>query len=69
MTRCRICTANDREALTEDMAQAMWESQKSTNPDNEWQPWDKAPPYWHGLMRQYAAECLKEIEKMAHATP
>jgi hypothetical protein len=65
MTRCRICTANDREALIEDMARAMWDSQESTNPDDEWQPWDKAPPYWHGLMRSYATDCLKQIEKMA----
>jgi hypothetical protein len=68
MTRCRICTANDREALVEDMAKAMWDTQSSTNPDDEWRPWDRAGPYWQRVMRQYAAACLEAIERVAIST-
>lgn len=38
---CRICTANDEEALVEQMAEAMWQTQSSTNPDDEWRPWGR----------------------------
>lgn len=51
---CRICSANDRDALIEDMARAMWDTQASTNTDDEWRPWERAGPYWQRIMRQFA---------------
>jgi len=54
MSGCRICTANDRAALVEDVARAMWDTQKSTSPVDEWRPWDQAGPYWHTMMRRFA---------------
>lgn len=58
MSRCRICGANDREALIEDMARAMWDTQKKTSKHDEWQPWDQAGLYWQTIMRQFAAATL-----------
>ena len=53
MSRCRICSANDRERLIEDMAREMWNTQKSTDPADEWQPWEKAGLYWQTITREH----------------
>ncbi|MGF7156461.1 hypothetical protein [Novosphingobium gossypii] len=60
---CRICTANDEEALIEQMAEAMWMTQSSTDPDDEWQPRERAGPYWHRIMRQFAAASLGVLRR------
>ena len=62
MGRCRICKANDREALVNDVARAMWETQSSTNPDDEWRPWDRAGPYWQRIMREFANATVKVLK-------
>lgn len=62
MSRCRICTSNDRDQLVEDMARAMWDTQESSSMDAEWEPWDKAPPYWQNIMRQFADVSLKVLQ-------
>ncbi len=61
MIRCRICTSNDREQLIEDMARAMWATQKSSNPDDEWREWDESP-YWQAVMRGFAEASLRILE-------
>ena len=60
---CRICTANDEEALIEQMAEAMWLTQETRDPDNEWRPWDQAGPYWQRGMLDYARASLKVIRR------
>lgn len=59
MSRCRICSSNDREQLVDDMAKAIWLTQESANPDNEWRPWENAGPYWQNIMRQFAEASLR----------
>lgn len=61
MSRCRICSANDETALVEQMAEAMWLTQETRDPDNEWQPWDQAGPYWQRVMREFAAASLNVL--------
>lgn len=63
MTRCRICTVNDDEALIEQMAEAMWLTQETRDPDNEWRPWDHAGPYWQRVMLDYARASLTVIRR------
>lgn len=62
MSRCRICTANDREALIEDMAKAMWDTQITTDTHSDWDPWPEASPFWQQRMREFAAASLRAIE-------
>ena len=54
-----MCSANDREQLIEDMAREMWETQKASDPAGEWQPWEKAGPYWQTMMLQFADASLR----------
>ena len=58
---CRICSANDEEALLEQMAEAMWSTQVSSNPDDEWQPWSQAGGYWQTIMRDFARASLRVL--------
>jgi len=60
---CRICTANDEEALIAQMAEAMWLTQETRDPDNEWRPWDHAGPYWQRVMLDYARASLKVLRR------
>ena len=62
MTRCRICSANDREQLIDDMAREMWDTQRSASPDDEWRPWERAGPYWQGIMRRFAEATLRALQ-------
>lgn len=61
MSRCRICSANDEKALIEDIARAMWETQISSNPDDEWREWERTHSYWRDRMMQFAAASLKAL--------
>lgn len=63
MSRCRICSANDEAALVEQMAEAMWLTQETRDPDNEWRPWDQAGPYWQRVMREFAVGSLKVLRR------
>lgn len=60
---CRICTANDEEALIEQVAEAMWLTQSSTDPDDEWRPWGQAGPYWQRIMREFATASLRVLRR------
>jgi hypothetical protein len=63
MSRCRICSANDRESLINEMAAEMWNTQRSSNKDDEWRPWEQAGPYWHQMMRQFAEATLNVLQR------
>lgn len=52
--RCRICTANDEEALIEDMAAAMWNV--AADP-----PWSEASDYWKRQMVAHARAVLARL--------
>ncbi|WP_121119096.1 hypothetical protein [Croceibacterium ferulae] len=61
MSLCRICSANDEEALVEDVARSMWDTQRSSDPDDAWRPWDQAGPYWQRVMLQFAKATVKML--------
>ncbi|WP_126174534.1 hypothetical protein [Altericroceibacterium xinjiangense] len=63
MTRCRLCDANDLEALAEDMAREMWASLATNDPHAEWHPWDEASHYWQRVMRQYAEAVIRTLRR------
>lgn len=63
MSGCRICTANDEEALIEKMAEAMWSTQESTDSHTDWSPWAEAGPYWQRIMLDYARASLKVLRR------
>jgi len=56
--RCRLCSANDREALAEQLAQEMWESRRDRELDP---PWEGAGPYWQYAMRQFAEATINML--------
>lgn len=58
MTRCRLCTANDPEALTEQLARQMWESRRDREIDPDW---DNASPYWQLTFREFAAQTIRML--------
>lgn len=60
---CRICTANDEEALIEQMAEAMWSTYATTDTHTEWAPWDKAGPYWRTIMLNHARAALRVVRR------
>ena len=60
MTRCRLCTTNDRPALVEELAAEMWESRRDREIDP---PWSEAGQYWQPAMRQFAEVSLRMLER------
>ncbi len=50
--RCRVCSANDRAALIEYLAEQLWESRRHGTLD-DW-PWPEAGGYWQRIYRQEA---------------
>ena len=60
---CRICTANDHDALVEDMAKAMWDTQITTDMHTDWEPWEEASPFWQTRMREFATASLHAIRR------
>lgn len=70
MSRCRICTANDRQALILDMAIAMWDTQTNGDTHTDYEPWPEASPFWQQRMLEFAEASLKAIErKVAFTQP
>ena len=61
--RCRICSANDHDALVEDAARAMWDTLATTDPNDEWRPWEEAGSYWHFRMRQFADATIRVLRR------
>lgn len=50
--RCRLCAADDRAALIEYAAEALWESRRHGSPDDR--PWETAGEYWKRTYRELA---------------
>ncbi len=63
MSRCRICSANDQATLAEDVARAMWDTQRSSSPDDEWRTWEQAGPYWQQTMLQFAEATIATLRR------
>lgn len=63
MTRCRLCSANDRDALAEEMAEALWQRtlEEGFEPD-----WQQASPFWRKRFR-YHAEVFLDVLEHQHA--
>ena len=60
MSRCRLCTTNDRATLVEELAGEMWASRRDSEIDP---PWADAAPYWQNAMRQFAEATVNMLEK------
>jgi hypothetical protein len=56
--RCRLCTANDREDLIEQLAADLWESQRGGLDD--W-PWAETSEYWRRTFRQFAEATVRSL--------
>jgi hypothetical protein len=54
--RCRLCTANDLDALVDELAGELWESRRSGTLD-DW-PWEEAGPMWQSTFRGFAATAI-----------
>lgn len=50
--RCRICTANDIDALIEEVAERMWEQRRDLQMGDP--AWADAGLYWQQTFREYA---------------
>ena len=57
--RCRLCTANDLEALTEELAAELWESRRHGTLD-DW-PWADAGPMWQRVFRDFAGTAVEVL--------
>lgn len=55
MTRCRVCTTNDPDALREEIAAEMWSGRVSGV------PWSDAGPYWRAKMLELADDALRAM--------
>jgi hypothetical protein len=59
--RCRLCTANDRDALIDQVAERMWERQRHGSP-SDW-PWAEAGPYWRPIYIELAATAVELLDE------
>lgn len=57
--RCRLCTANDQDAVIEHVAEQLWESCRSGSLDDR--PWPEAGGYWQTIMRRQAATAVASL--------
>lgn len=60
---CRLCTANDREALIEELAQGMWKACESQDDVTDYKEWDAAGIYWQHMFREYAEAFLDVLRQ------
>ena len=59
MSRCRICSSNDRDALVEELAAEMW----ATRIDEQEWPYADCGPYWQNAMREFAEATVRILEE------
>ncbi len=57
--RCRLCSANDLDALTEELAAELWESRRHGTLD-DW-PWADAGAMWQSTFRGFAATAIEVL--------
>lgn len=58
---CQLCESDDREALIEHVAQALWQSRE---PDGGW-AWEAAGDHWHRIFRQLAETAVNALRSSA----
>jgi hypothetical protein len=57
--RCRLCTANDADAVVEHVAERLWESRRHGSPDDR--AWSEAGGYWQRIMRELAVTAVGSL--------
>ncbi|HEX8556215.1 MAG TPA: hypothetical protein VF695_16040 [Sphingomonas sp.] len=57
--RCRLCTANDQEALIEHVAERLWEKVRRGSLDDR--PWETAGGYWQRTYRDLAERAIDAL--------
>lgn len=57
--RCRLCTANDVDAVIEHVAERLWESRRHGTLD-DW-PWAEAGGYWQTIFRDFATTAVTSL--------
>jgi len=57
---CRLCGANDVEAVIEKLAEDLWESRRHGSMEDL--PWDAAGPYWQDTFRELAASAVESLK-------
>lgn len=57
--RCRLCTANDHEALVHELATRLWESRRHGSPDDV--PFERAGSYWQRVFLELAETAVAAL--------
>lgn len=60
-TRCRLCTANDADAVIEQLAADLWESRRNGHLDDR--PWVEAGDYWQRVFREFAGAAVTSLSQ------
>jgi hypothetical protein len=58
---CRLCTANDRDALIEYLAEKTWDARVSNMPEEV--PWSEAGATWQSAFREMAVGAIQALER------
>ncbi|CAN5773137.1 hypothetical protein BH11PSE6_BH11PSE6_01650 [soil metagenome] len=58
--RCRICTANDIDAVIEQLAEDLWESRRGGTLD-DW-PWAETSDHWKRIFREFAETAVHSLQ-------
>ncbi|WCM29174.1 hypothetical protein NDN01_09935 [Sphingomonas sp. QA11] len=57
--RCRLCSANDIDAVIEQTAADLWESRRHGTLDDV--PWAQAGEYWQRIFRELAETAARSL--------
>ena len=57
---CRLCGANDLDAVIEKLAEDLWESRRHGTLDDL--PWVEAGPYWQETFRDFATTAVHALK-------
>jgi hypothetical protein len=62
--RCRLCTANDRDGVIEQLAADLWNSRRHGTLDDH--PWEQAGDYWQRMFRELAVTAVGSLAHDEH---
>lgn len=62
--RCRLCTANDREGVIEQLAADLWNSRRHGTLDDR--AWPEAGSYWQRIFREFAETAVQSMQGHSH---
>lgn len=62
MTRCRLCTANDPQAVIEHLAEKMWDS-RIERLEGKPLPWNEAGETWRAAFREMAVAARQALQE------